>query len=233
VLTAFYMTRLVAETFLGSARSDSAAHAHESPAVMTVPLLLLAAGAVGLGFLGTPAFPWLQARLLGETAVHGHSLLEGGGLMMLSIVLVALGLGAGWALFARIPRTKPGAPDPVQSAFPGLFAALAARLGFDELYAATIGRLNTFAAALADGLDRHVWDGFIRFLARLGEFAGVVNRETDEEVLNGGFDAGGAALRGTGRTYARAQTGEAHGYLRILAIGFVLLVLGVMFGGGV
>ena len=39
VLTAFYMTRLVAETFLGRPRSDDAAHAHESPAVMTVPLV--------------------------------------------------------------------------------------------------------------------------------------------------------------------------------------------------
>src|SRR6185436_18997787 len=38
VLTAFYMTRLVAETFFGTARSDAASHAHESPAVMTAPL---------------------------------------------------------------------------------------------------------------------------------------------------------------------------------------------------
>ena len=72
VLTAFYMTRLVAEVFFGKARSHAAAHAHESPAVMTVPLIVLAVGAVGLGFLGTPAWPWLQvaparrARCRGE-----------------------------------------------------------------------------------------------------------------------------------------------------------------------
>ena len=63
VLTAFYMTRLVAETFLGRPRGDDAAHAHESPAVMTVPLVLLAACAVLLGFLGTPWWPWLQRTL--------------------------------------------------------------------------------------------------------------------------------------------------------------------------
>ncbi|MEY4006753.1 MAG: hypothetical protein RLZZ221_2849, partial [Verrucomicrobiota bacterium] len=63
VLTAFYMTRLVAEAFFGEPLGDGAAHAHESPAVMTVPLLLLAVCAVLLGFLGTPWWPWLQRTL--------------------------------------------------------------------------------------------------------------------------------------------------------------------------
>jgi NADH-quinone oxidoreductase subunit L len=231
VLTAFYMTRLVAEVFLGAPRSDSASHAHESPATMTVPLILLAACAIVLGFLNTPAWPWLDAKLRGEAEVHGHSLLEGGGLMLGSIFLVALGLGAGWALYARSTRTKASAADPLQAAAPGVFAALAARLGFDEFYAATFRRLNTGLAALADALDRQVWDGIVRFLARLGEFAGVVNRETDEDVLNGGFDNVSGSLRNTGKSYSRAQTGEAHSYLRMLALGFVLLVLAVMFGG--
>lgn len=231
VLTAFYMTRLVAEVFFGSARSESASHAHESPGVMTVPLILLAICAVALGFLGTPAWPWLQATLLGQTEVHGHSLLEGGGLLMLSIVLVALGLGAGWAVYGRRPRARAGATDPLAAATPRLFAALGARLGFDELYAATVGRLGDATATFADALDRHVLDGAVRFLSRLGEFAGLVNRETDEDLLNGGFDAGSESLRKTGRSYSRAQTGEAHGYLRVAAIGFVILVLIVMLGG--
>ena len=231
VLTAFYMTRLVAEVFFGAPRSESAGHAHENPASMTIPLLLLAVGAVALGFLGTPAWPWLQSRLLGETEVHGHGLLAGGGLMMLSIVLVALGLGAGWAIYGRRPRATAGARDPLASTAPGVFRALTGRLGFDEFYAATFGRLATGAAALADGLDRYVWDGAVRFLARLGEFGGIVNRETDENLLNGGFDRGAESLRGTGQAYSHAQTGETHGYLRTVAIGFVLLVLLVLMGG--
>jgi NADH-quinone oxidoreductase subunit L len=231
VLTAFYMTRLVAETFFGSPRSESASHAHENSAVMTVPLVLLAACAILLGFLGTPAWPWLQSQLLGETEVHGHPLMEGGGLMILSIVLVAIGIGSGWALYGRRLRATAAAADPIEAVSPRAFAALRARLGFDELYAATVGRLNAAAAATADGLDRFVWDGAVRFLATLGEFTGVVNREVDEDVLNGGFDAGSERVRGTGRLYSQAQTGEAHGYLRTVAIGFVLLVLIVMLGG--
>ena len=231
VLTAFYMTRLVAEVFFGPARSESASHAHESPGVMTVPLILLAICAVVLGFVGTPAWPWLQARLLGQTEIHGHSLLEGGGLLMLSIVLVAFGLGAGWAVYGRRPRSRASATDPLAATTPRLIAALGARLGFDELYAATVGRLSEATATFADALDRYVLDGAIRFFSRLGEFAGLVNRETDEDLLNGGFDAGSESLRKAGKSYSRAQTGEAHGYLRVAAIGFVLLVLLVMLGG--
>ena len=231
VLTAFYMTRLVAETFFGQARSEASSHAHESPATMTIPLVILAICAIALGFLGTPAFPWLQARLLGETEVHGHSLLEGGGLMMLSIVLVALGLGAGWALYGRRPREKASTSDPLAARFPGVIAFLGARMKFDELYAATVFQLNSALATFADVLDRFVWDGAVRFLARLGEFAGIVNRDADEDGLNAGFDAGSEGLRGTGKAYSHAQTGDAHGYLRVVAIGFVVLVLILMLGG--
>jgi len=231
VLTAFYMTRLVAETFFGQARSPAAEHAHENSAVMTVPLVLLAIGAIGLGFLGTPAWPWLQSSLTGAT-IEPHSLLEGGGLMMLSIVLVALGLGTGWALYWRRLRPTATASDPLASAAPGLFAFLGARMKFDELYAATVGRSNTFLAALADFFDRWVWGGLVNFLALLGEFAGTVNREADEDGLNAGFDAASEKLRGAGQLYSRAQTGDAHGYLRTIAVGFVILALIVILGGG-
>ncbi len=231
VLTAFYMTRLVAEVFFSQPRTPEAGHAHENGPAMTIPLILLAVGAIVLGFLGTPAFPWLQARLLGETEVHGHSILEGSGLMMLSVVLVALGLGAGWSLYGRRVRATAEAPDPFAARFPRLFAALAQRLGFDEFYAATVGRLNAGLADLADFLDRFAWGGIIRFLALLGEFTGFVTRETDEQTINGGFDAASERLRDTGKAYSRAQTGDAHGYLRTIALGFVILLLLVVLGG--
>ena len=231
VLTAFYMTRLMAEVFFGKPRSHASEHAHESPASMTLPLVLLAICAIALGFLGTPAFPWIQAKLLGEAEVHGHSLLEGSGLMMLSIVLVALGIGVGWAIYGRSLREKSSSPDPLQSYFPGVIAFLGARMKFDELYAATVFQLNAALATFADVLDRFVLDGAVRFLVRLSEFAGFVNRDADEDGLNGGFDAGSESLRGTGQAYSRAQTGDAHSYLRVVAIGFVVLVLIVILGG--
>ena len=232
VLTAFYMTRLVCEVFLGRPRSAAAEHAHESPAVMTVPLALLAVGAVVLGFLGTPAWPWLQAMLLGETEVHGHGLFgEGAGLMVLSIVLVGAGLALGWWLYGRKVRATVADRDPLEATAPKVFAALAARLGFDELYAATLYRLNDAVAALADWFDRRVWDGAVRGLAAFGRWCGVMHHDTDEQLINAGFNATSEKLRGTGRRYSRAQTGDTHGYLLTLALGFVVLVVVLVLGG--
>jgi len=231
VLTAFYNTRLMAETFFGSPRSENAGHAHENGPAMTLPLVILAACAVLLSLVNLPSYPWLTAKLLGEHEVHGHPILEGAGLMGLSVVLVALGVGLGWALYGRTLRLNAAAPDPLAQRLPGVFAALANRLGFDELYAATVGRLNAALATLSDLLDRLVWGGAVRFLAALGEFTGLVSRETDERTLNGGFDATSGRLRGAGQAYSKAQTGEAHGYLRTLALGFVLILLLVVLGG--
>ena len=226
VLTAFYMTRLVAEVFFGRPRSDEAGHAHENSPAMTFPLIILAACSILFSFLAWPS-PWLQHQL--DPSAHA----EPGdlSLMMLSIVLVALGLGTGWALYGRRPRAQAGSPDPLAARAPGLIAVLANRLGFDEFYAATFGRLNAALATLADVLDRFVWGGAVSFLAGLGKFTGLVSRETDERTLNGGFDATSGQLRGAGQAYSQAQTGETHGYLRTLALGFVLLLIIVVLGG--
>ena len=257
VLTAFYMTRLVAETFFGSPRSAHAAQVHENSAVMTVPLILLAMGAVVLGFLGTPACPWLQANLgaseVGRVVPNAplsaavsdrlvkddspslhfdwHALTEGGGLMLLSIGLVGAGLGLGWWLYGRKLRQTAEARDPLTVAAPAVMAALANRLGFDEFYAATVGRLNDFTAALAHGLDRWVFGGLVDFLAALGIFSGTINRQVDEDTLNDGFDRVSASIRGSGVRYSRAQTGEAHGYLRVMAVAFIVLALVLVLGG--
>ncbi|PTY08668.1 NADH-quinone oxidoreductase subunit L [Opitutaceae bacterium EW11] len=230
VLTAFYMTRLVSETFFGHGRSHASEHAHESPAVMTVPLAILAACSVLIGFVGTPAWPWLQSQLTGEP-VHPHGWFEGAGLMMLSILLVAFGIGAGLAIYARRTRVTASQRDPIEAKAPSLFAFLGARMKLDELYAATVGKVNSALAVVSDGLDRYVWAGIVNFLGRLGEFAGVVYREADEEGLNGGFDTGSETLREAGKVYSRSQTGDAHAYLRALAVGFVVLVLVITLGG--
>lgn len=231
VLTAFYNTRLMAETFFGQPRSDAADHAHENPASMTVPLVILAACAVLLSLVNLPTYPWLSAMLEGQTEIHGHGLFDGAGLMAASVLIVAIGIGAGWAIYGRRPRATASARDPLETKSPRVFAALGNRLGFDELYAATVFRLNHGLAVTADALDRYVWGGAINLLAKLGEFTGLVNRETDERTLNGGFDATSERIRGVGQLYSRLQSGDAHGYLRTLAFGFVLVLLVVLLGG--
>src|SRR6184192_3446369 len=65
ILTALYMTRQMIYVFFGNRRS-AAEHAHESPRVMTMPLIVLAIGTVFLSFVLTSAWPWLHGYLTGE-----------------------------------------------------------------------------------------------------------------------------------------------------------------------
>ncbi|HYD84992.1 MAG TPA: NADH-quinone oxidoreductase subunit L [Opitutus sp.] len=242
-LTAFYMTRLVAEVFFGQSRSPAAEHAHENSATMTVPLVLLAAAAILLGFLGTPAWPWLQTQLLAPLTHQAtvlidphlpgpwHALIETPALLFLSIVLVGAGISLGWWIYGRKTRATADALDPLEAAAPRAFTALANRLGFDELYAATVGRLVSALAILADLFDRYIWDGAVRATAAFARVFGLMNQQADDAVLNAGFDAASEKLRASGRAYSRAQTGHAHGYLLTLALAFVALAIALMIGG--
>src|SRR5213080_2003654 len=89
VLTALYMTRQIIYVFFGDPRA-SVDHSHESPRVMTRPLIALALGAILLSVVLTPAWPWLHEYLTGEP-VH----FEFGRLIqpMLFISLVLVGAG--------------------------------------------------------------------------------------------------------------------------------------------
>lgn len=230
VLTAFYMTRLVIEVFFGTARGEGAAHAHESPAAMGVPLTVLAVAAVGLGWLGLPNWPWLQRALHGGEW-EAHALGEGVMLMAVSTGLVLLGVGAGWWCYGRTRRKDAKALDPLARFWPAGHAALAARLYLDEAYAATVGRLFGGLAGLAAFFDRWIWGGAVNAAGRTAETVGAVNRAVDEDGLNAGFDHSSEHIRGTGQRYSRAQTGDAQGYLRVVAVGLAVVALLLIWGG--
>ena len=74
VLTTFYMFRLIFVVFFGSAKSESAAHAHESPGVMVWPLRILAVLALAGGVLGIQAI--LSCNLAGEGGGQAAGLIE-------------------------------------------------------------------------------------------------------------------------------------------------------------
>jgi NADH-quinone oxidoreductase subunit L len=101
-ITAFYMTRLFAMTFHGRRRWTDEVHPHESPAVMTVPLVVLAAGSALLGLALGPTGAiqhWLEP-VVGE---HGeeHPVISVPVLTTLTVVLVLAGAGLAWMTYAR------------------------------------------------------------------------------------------------------------------------------------
>src|SRR6476620_1066140 len=113
VLTALYMTRQMIYVFFGDRRS-AAEHAHESPRVMTMPLIVLAIGAVFLSVVLTTAWPWLHGYLTAEP-VHfdiAHLIQP---MLFISLVLVGSGIALGIWFYREAGaqnRDRPAEVDP-------------------------------------------------------------------------------------------------------------------------
>jgi NADH-quinone oxidoreductase subunit L len=258
LLTAFYMTRQVALVFFGEYRSSrrkeahSSPHAahiksepphvgsyeekaapHESPAVMTVPLVILAGFAILLGFVGTPAWPWFEGFLNGEPAgLNFSKLTEGGtlGLMLASAVIVFTGLGLGWWLYGKRPRKTAEEPDALQVMQPAVFRLLENKYFVDEFYDATIVRFNAWAAQVCDFLDRWIWGGAVLLVTWVTLGLAWLYRFTDEFVVDLGFDTGCETLREGGDELSSWHTGRVQTYLRVIGVALVVLVLFLIWG---
>ncbi|MBT9329868.1 NADH-quinone oxidoreductase subunit L [Paracidobacterium acidisoli] len=246
LLTAFYMTRQVCYVFFGRYRSgaahtadaqhahghDHAAHAaskpHESPAVMTVPLTILAVFAVLLGFAGTPAWPWFASFLGGEPlSLDFRRFAENGilPLMLASSLIVIAGLALGWWLYGRKPVEDADAPDVLERAQPGIFHALQNRLYVDEFYSWTIIRLARWGAVLSDWLDRRVWNGVVQLVAWTVRACGWFDASVDSYVVNAGFDESCRGVSGSGRFFSMLQNGQVQRYLRTVGIALAVLMV--------
>ena len=223
LLTAFYMTRQVGYVFFGYWRGKKPAH--ESPAVITVPLAILALFAMALGLIGTPAWPWFRAFLDGRAVgFDWHGFAEPGllGLMATSTVVVFLGLGLGWRLYGGQAPT-PEEPDVLEDAVPSFWILLHNRFYVDELYGVTVIAFYGWWARVADWLDRRVWGGAVSGVAWAFGLWAQLNRFLDNNVVDGSFDKGCDELASGGGLLAAVQTGRVQTYLRILALSVVAL----------
>jgi len=224
LLTAFYMTRQVGYVFFGYWRGHKPAH--ESPAVMTVPLAILAFFAMALGVIGTPAWPWFRAFLDGRAlAFHMDGFAEPGliALMGGSTAVVFLGLGLGWWLYGG-QAPKPEQPDVLEKAVPVPWVWLHNRLYVDEFYGVTVIAFYEWWGRVADWLDRRVWGGAVTGVAWLFRGWAQLNRFLDTNWVDGGFDKGCEELATGGGLLARVQSGRVQTYLRLLALAVVALV---------
>jgi NADH-quinone oxidoreductase subunit L len=217
-LTALYMTRQIIYVFFGEPR-DAAHHAHESPPVMTIPLIVLATATVLFSIFLTPAWPWLERYLSGEKAeLHPGLLVQP--VLLVSFLLVAAGITAG-AWFYR----RAGSQDPLESAAPALFRTLENKLWIDEFYAATVLKWSAFAAQLSSWLDRFVWDGIVRGIGLVARFAASFASNMDEGGINLSVDQGCEATQQLARGLGRRQSGQIQSYLRAVGLGMLALLI--------
>ena len=200
VLTAFYMFRWYYRVFAGEERLTPAARSrlHESPKVMTVPLVILAVLSIFAGYIGLPefAFPnlvagWLEtptAATFRHPAIATEWLLVG-----LSVLAAALGLGLGYLRYAH------GWGADRAERFGALRTASSSALGFDALY-------RTLFVRPGEKLAR----GF---------------REVEEEALEPGLGRSGGGVDEVGQSVAQVQSGYVRVYALLMLVGLALLVL--------
>lgn len=157
VMTAFYMTRLMALVFWGKSRVPSDVHPHESPATMTIPLIVLGVLSAVSGFIGIPHaigalfghLPnilehWLDPRLVNLDIEHSKALEFG--LMGISVALAGIS-----AAFAYDSYTKNQQRiDKFTARFPKLYRAVEGKYFVDEFYFGKI--INPLI-----GLSKDLW----------------------------------------------------------------------------
>lgn len=189
-VTGFYMTRLMLMTFFTDKRWKEGVHPHESPSVMTVPLIVLAALSVlgGILLLGDWIVGWL-APVVGE-APHHEPPVPVIVLTVLTVAVVAVGVAAAWFLVGRreVARTAPqDVSFAVRAARADLYGdaindAVVVRpgrrlvtllLGVDHRGADGLFTGGGSAVAGVGGLLRRVQNGFVRSYA-LSVLAGVL-----------------------------------------------------------
>jgi NADH-quinone oxidoreductase subunit L len=147
-LTAFYTGRLMVLAFFGACRAPAEVqhHLHESPPVMTGPLVVLAVLAAVGGFIPVPAI----------VAPHAHAAHAPLGFMALATALAVGGLGLAWYLYA----VRPELPARIAAGLAGLYGLVRDKFRIDELYGATIVRpLFALANLSAARIDPQVIDG--------------------------------------------------------------------------
>jgi NADH-quinone oxidoreductase subunit L len=224
-MTAFYMFRALFMTFFGQSRVDEhvAHHVHESPKIMTVPLMVLAVLSVIGGYIGVPHIlgganhiheflaPVLGGGAEPSKAHAGIALIsqawasgreaEGHGasleflMMMVSVVIALIGIGIAYVFYVK----NPALPKLAAEKSNGLYKVVFNKYYVDELYEILfIKSLKKFGAGLWKGFDDFVIDGSINGIAYL---IGALSR----------------AMR-------KMQTGLVQNYAFSMVIGGIILV---------
>jgi NADH-quinone oxidoreductase subunit L len=217
-LTAFYMFRLMGLTFWGAFRGPKEVwdRIHESPPVMTVPLILLAIPSVVLGMaLGLPfgdgvLIHWLEP-VFHEAEVmlarpHEAFALFGidGGLILASVTVAVIGLVLAWRYFG----VEIGGLE--RQARPELVRETSARPGLSFLYRASLNKW------WFDELNH------LLFIVIGGRVAQAI-WWFDREVVDGTVNAIGGSTVSAGRGLRRVQTGRVQNYALGIALGLIVM----------
>ncbi|TLY31640.1 MAG: NADH-quinone oxidoreductase subunit L, partial [Nitrospirae bacterium] len=195
-MTAFYSFRLLFVAFWGESRVDlhHRERIHESPPVMTVPLVILAALSIITGYLGIPGF--IEPVLPGpEEMAVPHESPAAAGIMLLATLMGLGGIATAYIVYVK----SPGLPDRLAHQWREAYALSFNKWYVDELYDRTIVQPTV---ALANSLWKIV----------------------DVQVIDGMVNGVGAATVLWGRALRLVQSGEVQHYALAMALGAVAIL---------
>lgn len=220
-MTAFYMFRLCFIAFYGKARDQHKfEHAHESPRVMTVPLVILAFLSIFAGWVG---IPWLSKGYSSFVYHHEVHHLEPNFILMIVATLVALsGIYLAYVIYYK--RTI--SAESLKDRFSSIHKLLYNKYYFDELYNAIIIRpLFKLADFLFKKFDQGVIDWLVNAAGNFTMFLSWFWELFDTYIVDGAVNGVGYVVRGTGAGIRRVQTGQLQNYAFIIFFGIVLIIL--------
>ncbi|MFI5156615.1 MAG: NADH-quinone oxidoreductase subunit L [Chitinophagales bacterium] len=209
-MTAFYMFRLYATTFLGSFRGtpDQEHHLHESPAAMTIPLIVLAILATIGGFVGIPAAFAANAHVLERflepvfapsaaltSVAHAGKEVPELMLMAVSVGLALIAILAAWTRYSRNPDLTDAK---------GFGKILQNKWYVDELYDAI-------------------------FVRPLNAFAKFLNNVVEKSIIDWMVNGVGRAVQYGSRQIRLLQSGQVGAYVLMMVIGLVIFFLVQLF----
>ena len=214
VITAFYTTRMLLQTFFGEYRGTQ--HLHESPRSMTAPLVVLAVitcfvGLLGFAPVGAPFLDWVYFGAP-EEAIFSPTV------ALISIVAVAIGLYAGWVTYRRYRE-----PDPTLG-LGGFSTLLVHKYYLDDLYFNGIVRpiRDTWSAGVY-WFNQNVLDGIVNGAAVVAYGLSSVTMWIDRNIIDGAVNGTGTAMETFGKGLRTLQSGKVQWYAVGLFAGVILL----------
>jgi len=229
-LTAFYMFRQLFMVFFGECRADhhTQEHLHESPSVMTYPLIVLALGALFAGFIGLPGVlggsefaHWLEPVIHAHAEEHGSHALEWG-LMGFSVLVATFGFIVAYLMYYRGALS----PERLCNLAGGFFYRLFDRKYYvDEIYQVIFVNGTLLLARIGALFDQYVIDGIVDGSASLTRFTSWLNGLFDNYIIDGIVNAIANLTFWTGNKFRGVQTGNINGYLYGILIALVLAII--------
>jgi len=253
LMTAFYMFRLMYLTFHGRPRMshDVEHHIHESPKSMTIPLIILAIGAVGAGWLGWPHSlggsnrfeKFLEPVFAREAVVlqeEKPAQLAAGAkeeehtdkteyfLMFLSVAAAAAGWGMAWKAYRNADK---GYSEPIAKTTPAVYDVLYHKYYVDEGYdyaftgRKKVGDVRLGAMGLGEAsswVDSHIIDGTVNGAGWMTRLVATISSWWDKWIIDGLLVNGPAILsRGLSVPARILQWGLVQWYALVMVVGLV------------